>query len=180
MWTLQWREPSVGYVFTLNPNGPPICWKSQKQATVALSSCEAEYMALAATIQEALFLYQLLGRFINQRSVSIHADNQGTISLASRRSTEKRSKHIDIRYHFLREKVASGFIQLSYVPSGDNVADIMTKPCSKVHLQKHCGLLFGKWLLRVMFVLLRHFLFWMLHKTFIFVLNSRGGVNVWS
>ena len=141
--SLEDRRSTTGYVFTLNPNGPPISWKSKKQTTVALSSCEAEYMALAAATQEALFLHQLLDRFLQQQSVSIYADNQGTISLASRRATEKRSKHIDIRYHFLREKVASGFLKLIYVPSEDNIADMMTKPCSKVKLNRFCGVLFG-------------------------------------
>ena len=137
------RRSTTGYVFTLNPNGPPISWKSKKQATVALSSCEAEYMALAAATQEALFLHQLLDRFLNQTSVNVYVDNQGTIALASRRSTEKGSKHIDIRYHFLREQVFSGFLNLLYVPSEDNIADIMTKPCSKVKLQKLRCVLFG-------------------------------------
>ena len=95
------RRSTTGYVFTLNPNGPPISWKSKKQTTVALSSCEAEYMALAAATQEALFLYQLLDRFLQQQSVSIYADNQGTISLASKRVTEKRSNKSCIYRYFV-------------------------------------------------------------------------------
>ena len=65
------------------------------------------------------------------------------IELASKYVTEKRSKHIDIRYHFIREKILSGFVDLQYVPSEDNVADLMTKPFSKVKLQKFIRMLFG-------------------------------------
>ena len=137
------RRSTTGYVFMLNPSGPPISWKSQKQQTVALSSCEAEYMALAAAVQETLFLHMLLRRYLNQESVNIFVDNQGTIDLASKYSTEKRSKHIDIRYHFIREKISSGFIELTHVPSEKNIADIMTKPSSKVKLERFCRILFG-------------------------------------
>ena len=129
----------------VNPNGPPISWKSKKQPTVALSSCEAEYMALAASVQETMFLFMLLGCFLKQRSVNIFVDNQGAIDLASRYITEKRSKHIDIRYHFIREKISSGFIELTHVSTHDNVADLLTKPSTKVKLQRFRRELFGVW-----------------------------------
>ena len=137
------RRSTTGYLFTLNPQGPPISWKSKKQTTVALSSCEAEYMALAASVQETLFLYMLLRSFLKQQSVNISVDNQGAMSLASKHITEQRSKHIDIRYHFIRERIASGFISLSHVPSEENVSDLMTKPCSKQKLVKFSSVLFG-------------------------------------
>ena len=137
------RRSTTGYVFMLNPSGPPISWKSKKQATVALSSCEAEYMALAAAVQESLFLYMLLKCYLSQESINIFVDNQGTIDLASKYTTEKRSKHIDIRYHFIRERISSGFIDLTHVPTENNVADIMTKPVSKVKLERFCRVLFG-------------------------------------
>ena len=139
------RRSTTGYVFMLNPDGPPISWKSKKQPTVALSSCEAEYMALAASVQETMFLFMLLGCFLKQRSVNIYVDNQGAIDLASRCITEKRSKHIDIRYHFIREKISSGFIELTHVSTHDNVADLLTKPSTKVKLQRFCRVLFGAW-----------------------------------
>ena len=139
------RRSTTGYVFMLNPDGPPISWKSKKQPTVALSSCEAEYMALAASVQETMFLFMLLGCFLKQRSVNIFVDNQGAIDLASRYITEKRSKHIDIRYHFIREKISSGFIELTHVSTHDNVADLLTKPSTKVKLQRFRRELFGVW-----------------------------------
>ena len=100
-------------------------------------------MALAASVQESLFLFMLLGTFLRQQSVNISVDNQGTMSLASKHVTEQRSKHIDIRYHFIREKISAGLITLSYVPSGDNIADLMTKPATKIKLQKFRSTLFG-------------------------------------
>ena len=143
--SLEDRRSTTGYVFMLKSDGPPISWKCKKHPTVALFSCEAEYMALAASIQEAMFLYMLLRSFLKQQSVTVFVDNQGTIALASKYITENRSKHIDIRYHFIREKILSGFVDLTYVPSEDNVADLMTKPCSKAKLQRFNRVLFGEW-----------------------------------
>ena len=100
-------------------------------------------MAIPAAVQETLFLYMLLQCYLNQKAVNIFVDNQGTIDLASKYTTEKRSKHIDIRYHFIREKVSSGFITLTHVPSESNIADIMTKPSTKVKLDRFCRVLFG-------------------------------------
>ena len=77
------RRSTSGYYFSLSDEGPPISWKSRKQATVALSSCEAEYMALALSVQEAMFLSILLKDFLNEtiNNVTINADNQGAIAL---------------------------------------------------------------------------------------------------
>ena len=74
----------TGYCFQLNANGPLISWKSKKQQSVALSTCEAEYMALAAVVQEAKFLRHLLADMqgTDVKSVNIYVDNQGAIALA--------------------------------------------------------------------------------------------------
>jgi transposase InsO family protein len=91
------RRSISGYCFSLTLNGPLISWKSKKQRTVALSSCEAEYIALAATIQEALYLAQLLAKIIQIATpVQIYEDNQGTIALSKDPVNRKRSKHIDV------------------------------------------------------------------------------------
>ena len=137
------RRSTSGFYFSLNPDGPPISWKTRKQPTVALSSCEAEYIALAAAVQEAMFLFSLLKEFISQSSIVIQVDNQGAIALSKNPIVQNRSKHIDIRYHFIREKVKNGFISLEYVPSECNVADLMTKSYSKIKLQRFKGMLFG-------------------------------------
>ena len=140
------RKSTSGYYFKLNEHGPAISWKSKRQKTVALSSCESEYMALTAATQEALYLSQLLKDLLIENSiepVKINADNQGAIVLAKNPVHHSRSKHIDIKYHFIRENVLNKKIDIVYVPSEHNVADMMTKPFSKIKLRKFKDVLFG-------------------------------------
>ena len=127
-----------GYSFQLSNRGPLISWKSRKQRTVALSSCEAEYVALTDAIQEAKFLRQLFADMTNNHKecVTVFADNQGAIALSKNPVHHQRSKHIDIKYHFIRSEIVNGNIELYYVPSEDNVADIFTKAVSKCKLNK--------------------------------------------
>ena len=138
------RRSTTGYYFALNPAGPPISWKSRKQPTVALSSCEAEYMAFTECVQEASFLQMLLSEIITiLLPISIHGDNQGAIALVKNPIISNRSKHIDIKHHFIREKFNTNFINLCYVNTDDNVADIFTKPVTKHKLNHFRKMLFG-------------------------------------
>ena len=139
------RRSTTGYCFSLNADGPMISWKSKKQITVALSTCEAEYMALTAATQEAVFLSMLVKDFGLESSqpVSIYGDNQGAIALVKNPVTHNKSKHIDIKFHFIREKYSKRIIELTYIPSSDNLADLMTKPATKVKLMKFQKVLFG-------------------------------------
>ena len=94
------RRSTTGYCFSLTDDGPLISWKSKKQATIALSTCEAEYMALAATTQESLYLVQLMSGMDNDcqyAPVKIFEDNQGTIALSKDPVCRQKCKHIDIR-----------------------------------------------------------------------------------
>ena len=132
------RRSVTGYGFRLCDESPLISWKSKKQPTVALSICEAEYIALAAAVQEAKFLRRLLADFQGKRkaeSVTLHVDNQGAIALAKNPVHHQCSKHIDIKYHFVRNEILNEVIKLKYVPSQDNVADLFIKPVSKSKLQ---------------------------------------------
>ncbi len=139
------RKSITGYCIKITDMGPMISWKSRKQPTVALSSCEAEYMSLASVTQEAKYLLSLLNEILelNQLSFKILCDNQAAISLTKNPVKHNRSKHIDIKYHFLRDEIESNTLQIQYVPSEDNVADIFTKPMSKVKYQKFKSCLFG-------------------------------------
>ena len=132
------RRSITGYCFKLCSDGALISWNSKKQKVVALSSCEAEYTALSAAVQEANFLRQLFAdmRDCFPEKVLIFADNQGAISLAKNPVHHQRSKHIDIKYHYIRSEVQNNKIDLQYVQSADNVADIFTKPISKVRFNK--------------------------------------------
>ena len=139
------RRSTTGYCFSLTKQGPAISWKSKKQATVALSTCEAEYMGLAATTQESLYLIQLLNGMDNNvySSTKIYGDNQGAIALSKNPVNRQRSKHIDVKYHFIRTTLSEGKIDIVYCPSEEMVADILTKPVSKVRIIKFKSWFFG-------------------------------------
>lgn len=139
------RRSTTGYCVSLSENSALVSWKTKKQPTVALSTCEAEYMALASTVQECLYLEHLLGEMdgYNYTQTVIHEDNQGTIALARNPVNRKRCKHIDIKYHFIRSTVNEGKVNLMYCSTDEMVADVMTKPVSKFKLGKFAGPLFG-------------------------------------
>uniref|UniRef100_A0AAV1U9J1 Reverse transcriptase Ty1/copia-type domain-containing protein n=1 Tax=Peronospora matthiolae TaxID=2874970 RepID=A0AAV1U9J1_9STRA len=121
------RRSTSSYAFIMNNSR--ISWRSKKQRKVALSSREAEYMDLSEATQEAVWLRVFLcelGEMTSNQAVKIFEDNQGSIALAKNPEFHKRMKHIDIRYHFAREKVAEGQVVLGYCPTKDKNADMMT------------------------------------------------------
>ena len=121
------RKSTSGYVFILG--GAAISWKSNKQTCVALSTAEAEYVALSAAAQEAMWLQQLASDLLNKniRETTILEDNQSAICLAKNQQVHGRTKHIDIKYHFIHDLVEAGRIKLTYCASEDMVADMFTK-----------------------------------------------------
>jgi len=121
------RRSITGYVSMYA--GGAITWNSKKQPTVALSSMEAEYMALSSATREALWLRTMFSELGLDISIPTHinVDNQGTILFAENSGYHARSKHIDIRYHFIRENIASNKVSVSYIPTDENTADIFTK-----------------------------------------------------
>lgn len=125
---IETRRSTTGYVFMLG--GGSISWASKLQPTVALSSTEAEYMAACAAVQEAIYMRRLLGdlKCEQVQPTIIWEDNQGCIAMSKNPIHHKRTKHIDIRYHFTREKVESGEIDLKYVSTEHQLADLLTKP----------------------------------------------------
>jgi hypothetical protein len=112
--------------------GAPVVWRSTFQKTVALSSTEAEYMALSDCVKECVWLRRLLKGMGSEQvdPTVIYEDNQGAMALAKNVGYQARTKHIDIRYHFIREKVASGEVELVYVESKNQLADYLTKGLS--------------------------------------------------
>ena len=140
------RRSTTGYCFIMNSQSAVVSWKSKKQQTVALSSCEAEYMAITAATQESMFLSMLAKEFGHSttKPINIRGDNEGSLSLVRNPVINQRSKHIDIKFHFIREKYTSGFISIAHVPSGENVADIMTKPSTRPKLNDFKVYLFGE------------------------------------
>ncbi|KAF2345088.1 Reverse transcriptase RNA-dependent DNA polymerase, partial [Trinorchestia longiramus] len=126
-----------GYVFKSSSSSSLISWKSKKQNIVALSSCEAEYIALTYAVQEGFFLKQLLCDMDGfDEPVGIFVDNRGAIDLAKNPVHHQRSKQIDIRYHFIRAIIQDNKAVLSFVPSEENMADMFTKPVTRQSLLK--------------------------------------------
>lgn len=139
------RRSMTGYCVSLNENGPLISWKTKKQTTTALSTCEAEYMALAATIQECMYLTYLIQDLdeFEYEIPMILEDNQGTIALSKNPVNRQRCKHIDVKYHFIRSAVHERKVLIDYCPTESMVADMMTKPVSKSKLDKFSVFVFG-------------------------------------
>ena len=118
------RHSTSGNVFIMT--GGAISWQSQKQQTIALSTSEAEYMALGLATQEAIWLRRLLNDLhINTKEATeILEDNQGAIAMTKNPIGHKRTKHINIKHHFIRENVQAETITISYSPTDQMVADI--------------------------------------------------------
>lgn len=138
------RRSTSGYVFDIGSG--KISWSSRRQATTALSSCEAEYMGQTNATKEAIWLQKLFSelqtdlrgeedvdtvRDLAPAAVVILCDNQGAIALAKNPTNHKGSKHIETQHHFVREKVERGEVQLEYIPTDEMVADGLTKPLGK-------------------------------------------------
>jgi len=99
--------------------------------TIALSSVEAEYMALSDATRETLYVYNLLSEFFPVATpVPINIDNKGAGFIAENNINNKMTKHIDVRYHFVRYYICNKLIELFYVPTAENVSDIFTKALS--------------------------------------------------
>jgi transposase InsO family protein len=130
------RKSLSGYVIRIGETA--INWKSAKQQSIALSTAEAEYMSLAEAVKEVVWIRKGLEQlgWKQEDPTVIYQDNNACISWANESVFSKRSKHIDIRYHFTREKVTSGEITLRFVPSTEMVADILTKPLHGSAFQK--------------------------------------------
>lgn len=130
------RKSTSGYMFQVG--GTAISWRSKKQSCVALSTAEAEYIALASAAQESLWLQQLLSDLKTKQvePMIIFEDNQSAISMSKNPQFHGRSKYIAIKYHFIREQVCNGKVELKYCKTNDMVADIMTKGLSGEQFEK--------------------------------------------
>ena len=116
-----------GYVFMLN--GGAISWKCKVQTTVALSTAEAEFDALCAAVREAVYLRGLLQEMglAQVEPTTLFEDNQPCIQIAKNPVTSSRTRHVALRFNFVREKLQAKLVALQYCPTEEMVADIMTK-----------------------------------------------------
>ena len=121
------RYSTTGNLFLMAEG--PVSWLSKKQPIVALSTSEAEYVAVSTAAQEATWLRRLLAdlKALPSDPTMIMEDNQGTIAIAKNPIVHARTKHIDIKYHYVREAIQQRLITLSYCPTNEMIADLLTK-----------------------------------------------------
>lgn len=120
------RRSTTGYCVLINNN--LISWNTKKQPTVALSTAEAELMAMVEVVKEVMWVQQLMDELnITIATPTIRVDNQSAIKMSENDTHHDRSKHIDIRYYFVREAVKTKAVSIEWVPSEEQLADIFTK-----------------------------------------------------
>ena len=122
------RKCTIGFVFYFGE--ATFTWSSKKQRIVALSSCEAEYIAASSSVCHAIWLRRLLQELHmpQEKSTKIYVDNKSAIALAKNPVYHKRSKHIDTRFHFIRDHIKNKEVEIHHVKTSEQVADILTKP----------------------------------------------------
>ena len=131
------RKSVSGYIIYLN--GAAIAWRSKGQKSVSLSSTEAEYMAISEVAMEILYIVGIL-KFLDVKisyPIEVNVDNIGAVYLSKNATTGNRTKHIDTRYHFVREYIEDGIVKVVFVRSEDNDADIFTKNLNGETFEKH-------------------------------------------
>jgi hypothetical protein len=130
-----WKS-TTGMVFFLGRS--PISWHSQKQRVVAVSSCESEYIAAATTSCQGVWLSRLIGELLNEepRPPKLLVDNKSAIQLVKNPVFHDRSKHIDTRYHLIRDYVEKGVLEVDYVRTEDQLADVLTKALGRIRFQE--------------------------------------------
>ena len=117
--------------------GSVVSAASVKQKSVATSTLEAEYVALAEIVKEVLWLQRFLQELgLYQDLVTINIDNKGVIDYANNAQFSQRTKHIDIKHYFIRDYIEKGEIKLAYVASEANIADILTKSLDRARFEK--------------------------------------------
>ena len=132
------RKSVSGFIIYLC--GAPIAWRSKSQRSVSLSSTEAEYMAISEVAAELLYIAGVL-KFLGvnlEYPIEVNVDNIGAVYLSKNATTSNRTKHIDTRYHFVREYVEDGILKIVFVRSERNDADIFTKNLNSETFRKHC------------------------------------------
>ena len=126
------RKSTSGYFFTLG--SASISWMSRKQKSVALSIADAEYIAASMACCEAFWLRKLFNELFGHvlDTTIIRCDNQSGIRLSENLMFHNRSKHIDIRYHFIWDMLQRSAVRLDHIETDEQVTDILTKPLGKV------------------------------------------------
>jgi hypothetical protein len=129
------RKSTSAYYFSLGSS--MVLWSNRKQSCVALSTSEVEYVAACATCREVVWLQKLLsGLFgLKLEATCILCDNQSCMKLSENPMFHDRSKHIEIKYHYIRDMVQRGAVRLQYVTTEEQVAVVLTKPLSRTKFE---------------------------------------------
>jgi hypothetical protein len=137
--SVSYRKSTSGCCFSLGST--MISWQSRKQSSIALSTVESEYIVACSASCEAIWLWKLLtGLFdLDMEATLILCDNQSCIKMTENHVFHDKSKHIEIQYHYIRDMVERGAIKLQYVGTDEQVADVLTKPLSRVKRQAWCS-----------------------------------------
>jgi uncharacterized protein involved in type VI secretion and phage assembly len=137
------RKSRTGYVFLLG--GAAISWHSKLQSIIATSTAESECVAAFTAGKEGVWLRRVLCELAPAHSIEplpLLCDNQAALAMAANTSDSNRTKHMDVRFHWLREAIGSGALSMEYVPTQDNAADMFTKPLDATKF-KRCRELIG-------------------------------------
>ncbi|GKE93370.1 hypothetical protein Tco_1574465 [Tanacetum coccineum] len=131
---------AVKWIFRYLYAGGAVSWQSRLQKCVALSTIEAEYMAATEACKELLWLKRFLQELgFKQQRYAVLCDNQSAIHLAKNSMFHKRTKHIDIRYHWIRDAIEDGMFELNKVHTDDNAFDMLTKAVAREKLKICCS-----------------------------------------
>jgi hypothetical protein len=136
------RVSCTGFVVTLG--GGPVAWESRKQNCVALSTAEAEYISLASCTKKVVILSRIIDGALGKKCaeclgtnpVPIFNDNQAAVKNSVCSDTKEKSKHIDVKYHYVKERVKKGEISVRFKPTNEMVADFLTKSLCRVKFMK--------------------------------------------
>jgi Reverse transcriptase (RNA-dependent DNA polymerase) len=141
-WASQPHRHSISG-FSFHYGHGAISWSSKKQNVITLSSTEAEYIAETHAAKERIWLKTFVKEVVGegQGPLIIMGDNQGAIALAKDNKFHSRTKHIDLRYHFIREAVQEKKVKMIYILTADNIADIFTKALAKPKFTRFVGML---------------------------------------
>jgi hypothetical protein len=117
-----------------------VSWCSRKQSSVALSTAKAEYIALSVAFREAMWLRTLLADLFDHEmnSTIIHCDNQSCVKLSENPVFHDKSKHIEIKYHYIRGMVQRKAVHVQYLPTHEQIANIFTKPLARTKFEYFC------------------------------------------
>jgi hypothetical protein len=130
------RKSTSGMIYFLSNDA--VSWQSAKQKVVALSSCEAEYIVASMAATQGVWMSRLMEEMLGKESDTplLYVDNKAAISLIKNLVMHDRSKHIEIRFHYIRECSERGLIKVEFIRTQEQLSEILTKPLARVKFEE--------------------------------------------